>query len=202
MTNQDVRELIADLAAEVHRELRSVGELIQRNAEERRKTEEMMRRNAKKTDRQLKNLGQQIGGLGHKFGGFAEGMALPSMSKILNERFGMEHVGPRATYKKNGQTMEFDVLAYSTEKKEVVVVEVKSKLTDEHIDTMKARLRQVPSFIQELRGMKVYGILAVVTSFEKDEIRVLSEGLYLAKIHDETFELHVPEDFTPRDFGS
>ena len=98
--------------------------------------------------------------------------------------------------------MEFDVLAYSTEKREVVVVEVKSKLTDEHVDTMKDRLRQVPSFIHELRGMKVYGILAVVTSFEKDEKRVFSEGLYLAKIRDETFELNVPEDFTPRDFGS
>jgi len=42
----------------------------------------------KETDRQLKELGKQIGGLGAKFGSFTEGLALPSMEKILRQRFG------------------------------------------------------------------------------------------------------------------
>ena len=48
----------------------------------------------KETDRQLRELGKQIGGLGEKFGGFTEGLALPSMTKILTEHFGMEVVTP------------------------------------------------------------------------------------------------------------
>ena len=42
-------------------------------------------RQLKATDRQLKELGKQIGGLGAKFGSFTEGLALPSMEKILRQ---------------------------------------------------------------------------------------------------------------------
>ncbi len=202
MTTQEVRELIANLAAEVHRKLYSVGELIERNAKEREKADVLLKQNAEETDRQLKNLGKQLGGLGRKFGGFAEGMAFPSMTRILTEQFGMTNISLRHVSKQIGRTMELDVLAYSTVKNEAFVVEVKSKLTNEDIDIMKARLNEVPSFIHLVRGMKIYGIMAVVDSFKTVEKRVLREGLYLAKIHDETFEMHVPENFTPRAFGS
>lgn len=43
----------------------------------------------------IKELGQQIGGLGDKFGYFTEGMALPSMERILTEQFGMSVIMPR-----------------------------------------------------------------------------------------------------------
>jgi len=70
----------------------------------------------KETDRQLKEtnlelkelgkeLGKQIGGLGQKFGSFTEGFALPSMDRILRERFGMETVSPRVRVRKNGEEM-------------------------------------------------------------------------------------------------
>ncbi len=40
-------------------------------------------RKFQETDRQIRELGKQIGGLGNKFGSFTEGLALPSMQKIL-----------------------------------------------------------------------------------------------------------------------
>jgi hypothetical protein len=56
-------------------------------------------RQLKETDRQLskqiKELSKQIGGLGNKFGSFTEGMALPSMEKLLRQRFGMETIATR-----------------------------------------------------------------------------------------------------------
>ncbi len=55
-----------------------------------------------KTDKQLKELGKQIGGLGEKFGSFTEGLALPSMTKILRERFKMEVSSPSVRVNKNG----------------------------------------------------------------------------------------------------
>ncbi len=67
----------------------------------------------KETDRQLKELGKQIGGLGEKFGSFTEGLALPSMSKILSERFGMEVISPSVRVSKQGEHMEIDVLAFA-----------------------------------------------------------------------------------------
>ena len=47
----------------------------------------------KDTDNQLKESGKQIGGLGDKFGSFTEGMAFPSLEKMLRERFGMDVIG-------------------------------------------------------------------------------------------------------------
>ncbi len=71
-------------------------------------------RHQRETDRQLKELGKQIGGLGEKFGSFTEGLALPSMSKILSERFGMEVVSPSVRVSKQGEHMEIDVLRQSS----------------------------------------------------------------------------------------
>ncbi len=81
MTDAELKELVASLAIA------------------QRETAEQMKR----TDRRLKELGKQIGGLGEKFGSFTEGLALPSMQKILNERFGMEVISPSVRASKNGK---------------------------------------------------------------------------------------------------
>ncbi len=67
----------------------------------------------KETNNQLKELGKQIGGLGKKFGSFTEGLALPSMTKILRERFKMEVISPSVRVSKNNIDAEIDVLAYA-----------------------------------------------------------------------------------------
>ena len=38
------------------------------------------------TDQQIEELGRQIRRLGENFGGFTEGLALPSMERVLRER--------------------------------------------------------------------------------------------------------------------
>jgi len=88
----------------------------------------------KETDRQLKELGKQIGGLGSKFGSFTEGLALPSMEKILRQRFGMEIISPSVRASKEGRHMEIDVLAYANGNLNTAyIVEVKSHAREESI---------------------------------------------------------------------
>ncbi|WP_204369083.1 hypothetical protein [Methylocucumis oryzae] len=101
----------------------------------------------KETDRQLKELGKQIGGLGEKFGGFTEGMAFPSMTKILTEQFGMEIVTPRMKVKKGGDTLELDVFAYAnSERNEAFIVEVKSHLQPEALTQLRTILTRFRQF--------------------------------------------------------
>jgi hypothetical protein len=57
-------------------------------AEERRKTEEEQR----KTERVIRQVNKQLGELGNKFGSFTEGMAWPSMEKVLHKHFGMNDI--------------------------------------------------------------------------------------------------------------
>ncbi len=65
------------------------------------------------TYRQMQETGRQLKELEKKFGNFTEGLALPSMTKIFSERFGMEVVSPSVRVKKQGENMEIEVLAYA-----------------------------------------------------------------------------------------
>ena len=156
-------------------------------------------RQLQETDKQLRELGKQIGGLGEKFGGFIEGLALPSMSKILTEHFGMEVVTPRFRVRKQGQTLELDVLAYAnSEQNGAFVVEVKSHPGPEGIDPLRQILTRFPQFLPEHADKKLYGILAVVDAPEDLRQEALDSGLYLAGIHEDQFQLEVPENFKPQ----
>lgn len=183
MTNLELKEFVASLAVQ--------------QAE----TGRQIRESQAETDRQIKELGKQLGGLGQKFGGFTEGMAFPSMQKILRERFGMDVVSVRNIARKNGRSLEIDVLAYANrEVNEVYVVEVKSHLREDGLQQMLRILREFHEFYPDHEDKKVYGILAAVDVPEDLQERVLSQGIYLANIHDDTFEIRVPETFQPRAF--
>jgi hypothetical protein len=152
------------------------------------------------TDRQIQDVNRQLGGLGEKFGSFTEGMAFPSMRKILEERFQMNVVTPRVRARQNGRTMEVDVLAVSTTNGSAYVVEVKSHLREEGLRQMLQTLHDFREFFPMYADKKVYGILAVVDAPESLCRRVLQAGLYLARIHDGQFEIQVPESFEPQPF--
>ncbi len=184
MTDAELKELVASLA------------IAQREtAEQMKRTDRRMA----ETDRRLKELGKQIGGLGEKFGSFTEGgLALPSMQKILNERFGMEIISPSVRASKNGKHMEIDVLAYAnSDKNTAYVVEVKSHLRPEAIPQMQTILKDFREFFPEHRDKALYGILAAVDISEKMRGEVLRAGLYVADIHDGVFRLDTPAGFKP-----
>ena len=201
MTDREYRELLAELArkeAESRREIDAqIKELWVLHAENERER----KRSRKEVDRQLKELGRYIGGLGEKFGSFTEGMAFPSMKRVLRERFRMEVISLRHQKRKNGRTMELDVFAYSNSKgNEAFIVEVKSHLREDGYERLLEVLRDFPQFFPEHREKRLFGILACVDAPENLERRVLQSGIYLAKIHDETFRIEVPDGFTARSY--
>jgi hypothetical protein len=207
MTDLELKELVAGLAVrqtetdqrveENDRFFKETKQLLAEHARERLQTERMMQ----ETDQQIKELGRQLGGLGEKFGGFTEGMAFPSMTKILQQRFHMDVISTRVISRKNGRTMELDVLAYSSsEASPVYIVEVKSHLREEGVEQTLKTLREFREFFPEHKEKKIYGILAVVDVPEKLRERVLEKGLYLASIHDDEFDIQVPENFQPKAF--
>jgi len=206
MTDQELKDLIASLAIlhkesqiEFQKELKeSRIEFDTRLKESRAESE----RSKKEVDKQLKELGKQIGGLSNKFGSFTEGLALPSMTKILREQFDMNIIAPRVWARRNGKSLELDVLAYSNGKqKAVYVVEVKSHLREEGLEQLLNTLQVFPEFFQEHKDKKLYGILAAVHIPENMKIKILESGIYVATIQDEQFKLQVPKHFKARNFN-
>ncbi|MFN7865536.1 MAG: DUF3782 domain-containing protein [bacterium] len=218
-TSEDVWRILAELATaqaeltaaqkETDLLLKEVSQQQKENAQQLKETDlllkevsQQQKENAqqqKKTDKQLKELGQQIGGLGAKFGSFTEGLALPSMETILRQRFGMEVVSPSVRVSKNGQHLEIDVLAYTNgELNTAYIVEVKSHAREESITQLKSILQRFRSFFPEHKDKKLYGILAAVHVSPELREKILQEGFYVARIHDQVFELDIPDNFQPQ----
>ncbi|GAB4016122.1 hypothetical protein [Spirosoma koreense] len=158
----------------------------------------ILARTAEITERNAK----LIGDLGNKFGSFTEGMAFPAMEKVLRDRFGMTTVTIRYKTRRGGETIEIDVLGIANGAiNTVVVVEVKSHLKSRDIDQMLAILRRFTDFFPEQSGKKLYGILAFVDASEQVIQEAEKAGLYVARIHDELFEILPLNGVLPKDFS-
>lgn len=157
----------------------------------------------KETDAMTKANQKMIGDLGNKFGSFAEGMALPSMQRILEEDFGMTHTQPRYRVKKNGLLVqEIDMLAHANGSvNTAIVVEIKSDLKGKDVDQVLSIMDKFYDLFPEHKGKKLYGIIAYIDASEEGINRALKAGFYLASIHDELFEIKVPVGFVPKDFS-
>ncbi|ASF47557.1 DUF3782 domain-containing protein [Methylovulum psychrotolerans] len=204
MTDDELKQLVASLAIAQRETAKQFQETDRRFQETDQQLKELGRqadKRTKETDKQLKELGKQIGGLGKKFGSFTEGLALPSMTKILRQRFNMEVVSPSVRVSKNGVELEIDVLAYANSQiNAAYVVEVKSHLREEAISQLQNTLSKFKSLFPEHKDKTVYGIIAAVDMTEALKQRVLNAGFYVARIHDDTFSLETPADFTATPF--
>ncbi|REJ54857.1 MAG: DUF3782 domain-containing protein [Microcystis aeruginosa DA14] len=213
-TSEDVWRLLAELTTaqkETDRQLKETDRQLKEVSQQQKETElllkevsQQQKENAqqqKETDKQLKELGKQIGGLGAKFGSFTEGLALPSMETILGQQFGMEVISPSVRVSKEGQHLEIDVLAYTNgELNTAYIVEVKSHVRQEDITQLKSILQRFRRFFPEHKDKKLYGILATVDLSPELREKILQEGLYVARIHDQVFELDIPDNFSPQTY--
>ncbi len=211
-TSEDVWRILAELATaqaeltaaqkETDKQLKETDLLLKEISQQQKENAQQIKetdRQQQKTDKQLKELGQQIGGLGAKFGSFTEGLALPSMETILRQRFGMKVVSPSVRASEDGQHLEIDVLAYTNgELNTAYIVEVKSHAREESITQLKSILQRFRSFFPEHKDKKLYGILAAVHVSPGLREKILQEGFYVARIHDQVFELDIPDNFQPQ----
>jgi hypothetical protein len=199
-TAEDVWQLLAELATAQKETDRQQKETERRQQETDRQLRELGKQ-TKELGKQTKELGKQIGGLGAKFGSFTEGLALPSMETILRERFGMETISPSVRVSKEGQHLEIDVLAYANGAiNTAYIVEVKSHPREDSIAQLKSILQRFRFFFPEHKDKQLYGILAAVDLSSELREKILQEGLYVAHIHDQIFELDIPENFQPQTY--
>ena len=157
----------------------------------------------KETDRITKQNAKLIGDIGNKFGSFTEGMAFPSMDKVLRKQFGMKTVTTNYTTEAGSDTLEIDVLGLANgDVNTVVIVEVKSHLKKRDIEQMLKTIERFKRFHPEHASKKLYGIIACVSGAKEQREAAQKAGLFVASIHDEVFELKTPAYFVPKDFST
>ena len=192
-------EEVLTLFRETDRRFKETERLLKEQSMEADRRMKEADRRMKETDRQLSGLGQQIGGLGEKFGYFTEGLALPSMERILAERFGMTFILPRAQIRKNGKTMEIDVLAYANDDINLVIaVEVKSRVKMGAIKQLRKLITRFRELSPEHGDKGMIGILTGVHWEREVAEKARKVGFLTASIQDGIFEITTPEDFEAR----
>ena len=193
---------LAEQSKDTDRKMQETDRLIRDLRESGRETDRRMQETDQKlrdTDRYIKELGRKIEGIGDKFGYFTEGMALPSMERMLNERFAMENISPRHRVRRAGREQEYDVLAWANGQVNLaIVVEVKSRVRREAIAQLEGQLDMLPQMLPELANKSRIGILAGVDWDAGVREQAQAAGLYTASIHDEIFALTTPEEFAPK----
>lgn len=153
-------------------------------------------------EREISRVTKIVGDIGNKFGSFTEGMAFPSMEKVLRKQFGMTTITTNYKTEYGPDTLEIDVLGIANgEVNTVVLVEVKSHLKERDIDQLLKSLDRFRRFHPEYAHKKLFGILACVQGSKEVRDKAMAAGLYVASIQDEVFELKTPAYFVPRDFS-
>ncbi len=152
-------------------------------------------------ERSMDNANRQLGHLGNRLGTLNEAAFYPSLERALRQDFHMEIIAPNVRAYRNGEELELDVLAYANDGLNTAFdVEIKTELDQEAVDQLLDHLRRFPRFFREHRGKKLYGVLAAVKTPKALRKRVLRQGLYLATIRDDVFDILRPEGFKPRVF--
>lgn len=144
------------------------------------------------------DINKQLSRLGEKFGGYTEGLALPSMQKVLFNELQMEVVCPSVRVAKQGEHLEIDVLAYNTDLRKAYVVAVKKHPQKASLEELKDVLQRFRHFFSVHKDKTVYGILAAMDISPALRDKVLKAGIYVAHIRDEIFKLDVPANFKPQ----
>ena len=176
-------------------QMRETDRYMQETARQMRETDRRIR----ELDRLTREQSKQISGIGNKFGYFTEGLALPSMERILTEQFGMTTIMRRARTRKNGEEIEIDVLATANEGINLaMVVEVKSRVGWKSIEQLQRIVSRFREIHPEHRDKAVMGILAGVDWERGIQAKAREAGFLTASIQDEIFELTTPEDFEAR----
>ncbi|MFM7441486.1 MAG: DUF3782 domain-containing protein, partial [Snowella sp.] len=115
--------------------------------------------------------------------------------------FSMKVVSPSVRASEDGKHIEIDVLAYTNGNLNTAyIVEVKSHAKEESITQLKSILQRFRTFFPEHKDKQLYGILAAVDMSPELREKTLQEGFYVARIHDQVFELDTPENFQPQGY--
>ena len=204
MTDQELRDLVGSLALDTQalktQIATSQAEAAKRDeelAEERRKTEAEQR----KTARMLRELGKQIGGLGNKFGLFTEGIAMPSVARLLFKRFGVEDFAVGRQKRIGADTIELDALGVvNGSRMEAYIVEVKSNLRSQDIAQLHSIIPRFREMFPEYAAYKVFGVLAVSKANENTLREAWQEGFYVIGFENHLMRFREPEGFVPTVF--
>lgn len=127
-------------------------------------------------------INKQWGDLARKMGTLVEDIFIPSFEPMIEKYFNLtiKDVMPRRKVRKNGETLEVDILAYADEKAFVVEVKASPDKVDYVNDFIK-KLKTLPDFLPEIKSYQVIPMYAAL-DMDKGTINLLTKNHIYALI--------------------
>ncbi|NJN75843.1 MAG: DUF3782 domain-containing protein [Synechococcaceae cyanobacterium RL_1_2] len=166
-------------------------------AEQKRvKSQEDFDRRMVKLEATIERTNQQIAGLSSRWGEFVENLVRPGLERLFQARgIDVKETHPNVTSNRPNVSMEVDILAING--KELVVVEVKSNLTQAEVDEF---LRKLPRFKQAFpayANYTVYGAVAGIKVTKEVSRYAYKKGLFVIVQAGEIVRLANDSKFQP-----
>lgn len=165
---------------------------------------EALRKRQEATDRQIAETGRQIKKTESYFtsqwGKLMESLVDGDLVPLLKERgIAVEHTHQRREGRRNGEHFEFDIVAVN--RRDVVVVEVKTTLRSEDVTRFLSKLTKFTDFAREYRGKRILGAVAYLKSDGDVTTYGERKGLFVIRATGSSASIINAEDFQPRSFG-
>jgi hypothetical protein len=154
-------------------------------------------RRFQETDRQIKQVNQQIGKLGNRLGEFVEWQVRPSAVRLFQERgIDVHELQSDVAVKREDGGLEIDLLVVNNT--EVVLVEVKSKLTQRDVDEHLQRLEKFKRLMPRYEHMKALGAVAAMVVSDEVANYAYSQGLFVLTQSGENMTILNSTEFQPK----
>ena len=153
-----------------------------------------LRDSQEKTDAALRKF---MGQVGREWGDMVESLTKPSCLGQL-QRAGIEvtQVAAETLSRRPGYEQEWDVML--VDGREVVAVEVKSRLRPEDLDRMEEKLRKFKGAFPQYRDYAVYGAVAAIRFDAGAARQAEKRGLFIFEPGGEIMRLVNSEGFRPK----
>ncbi len=160
-------------------------------------------RRMKETDRQMKETDRRLkkaeGLFTSQWGKLMESLVEGDLVPLLKERgIAVEETFERLTGRRNGEHIEFDIVAANGT--EVVVVEVKTTLRSKDVAWLLDKLSWFSEWFPLYRGRPVYGAVAYLKSDSSVTRQAERRGLFVIRATGSSASIVNEPDFEPRVF--
>jgi len=176
---------------------------IQETDRELKETDRLQRETGKhlqETEKIVKALSKEVFGLTKSMGLFAEHTVKPAVPRLMAAR-GIEitELYSRASVRRNGGTMEVDVLGVGPQF--VIAVEVKYRLRQEYVTDFLEELPRFFNFFPHYRDRTLYGAIAGMSIDQEVDRYAYKNGLFVLAQSGENVLLWNDEEFIPRAYN-
>ncbi|MEO5370307.1 MAG: hypothetical protein H7833_09600 [Magnetococcus sp. DMHC-1] len=164
---------------------------------ERDKRLDRMDEHLDRVDEQIDRVDRQIGELGNRLGEYVESMVALACETLFAERgIPVHEVSPNRLARRFGDSLELDLTVINDQM--LVVVEVKSKLSEKHIKKFLKKLPKVPLFFPTYAGMRIMGAMAAMVVPDQVAKQAMKSGLFVIAPSGDSVRLLNPVAFKPR----